>query len=308
MKNVLVISNPYSGKEVMNDNIEEMKKILLSNYYDPIFIKTEHRGHAIDIVQNIDGVDLIISDGGDGTLHEVVQGNLKREKPICIGHLPTGTTNDFGNSLGYEKDKLKALKQVLEGEEKYVDFFSINNIPFVYVVGAGQFLNIPYTTTKEKKNKYGHMAYLADGVKAWAKGTKKYALKYEIDGKEVETEASIVLVANSKRTAGFNFFKEDIVKMDDGLFEFVITDASTRLELFNAASKLVVGGVTKIDRAKVIQTDNLKIKFYEPLLHNWCIDGEEFEEENKAREYEFKQCNKVKMLLPKKNLDKLFIK
>ena len=308
MKNVLVITNPYSGKEVVNDNLDEMKSILYSNGYDPIFVKTKSRGHATEIVNSIDGVDLVISDGGDGTLHEVVVGNLKRKKPLTIAHLPTGTTNDFGHSLGYEKDKLLALRQILTGEEKEVDFFSINDVPFVYVVGAGQFLNIPYSTSKEQKNKFGHMAYLADGVNAWMKGTKKYPIKYEIDGREFETDTSILLVGNSKRVAGFNFFKEDIVKMDDGLFEFVIIDASTRLELLSEASKLLFKGITKINKAKVIQTDNLKIKFYEPLLHDWCIDGERFEEENEDLEYEFKKCNKVKMLLPKKNLNKLFTK
>ena len=44
-----------------------------------------------------------------------------------------------------------------------MDFFTINNTPFVYVTGTGQFLHISYTTTKEDKEKLGHLAYIKDG-------------------------------------------------------------------------------------------------------------------------------------------------
>lgn len=309
MKKVLVITNPYSGKKIKQNNDELMKDILFSSGYDPIFIKTEFRGHAEEIVKSVSGVDLILSDGGDGTLHEVISGNLKRENPLTIAHLPTGTTNDVGKLYGYSNDKITSLIEVLNGQEKDVDFFSINNNPFVYVVGAGLFLNIPYTTSKKDKNRLGHLAYIKDGLKSLANGIKVYPVKYEIDNRKYFEYASIVLVSNSTRIAGFNgFYKDDYVKLDDGLFEVMITGLSKKEDIIKAGMQLLSKDARAVDGAKVFKTDNFKIKFYEPLLHDLCIDGERYEEENPNREYEITSNKKVKMLLPERNLKKLFVK
>ena len=53
--------------------------------YDSEIIYTSSKKDATDIVYNLDYADLVISAGGDGTLNEVVTGNLKRKKKINIG-------------------------------------------------------------------------------------------------------------------------------------------------------------------------------------------------------------------------------
>lgn len=308
MKKVLVISNPYSGKNTKFDCNDTMKEILYSAGYDPIFIKTKYRGHAEEMAKNVDGVDLIISDGGDGTLHEVVTGNLKRQEPLMLAHIPTGTTNDVGKLYGYNNDKISSLIKIINGEEKEVDFFSINNNPFVYVTGAGQFLHIPYSTSKEDKNKLGHLAYIKDGVKSWAEGTKLYPAMYEIDGKKYYEYVSIALFSNSTRIAGFNgFYNNDFVKLDDGLFEVMIANINKKQDLVKAAYKLIRKDIRSADGVKVFKTDNFRIQFFEPLLHDFCIDGERLnEEKNSTREYNIGENKKIKMLLPSTNISKLF--
>ena len=47
--------------------------------------------------------------GGDGTLDEVVTGMMKLDPgtKVPIGYIPAGCTNDFGNSLGIDKEMAK---------------------------------------------------------------------------------------------------------------------------------------------------------------------------------------------------------
>lgn len=305
MKKCLIISNPYSGHSSSEKFKDEIMSIVSKHNYIPIFISTEYPKHAMEIAKTVEGVDLLLSIGGDGTLHEVTCGNISRSNSLTQAHIPTGTTNDVGKMYGLNNDVLSSAEKVMNGREKDVDFFKINEEPFVYVAGMGQFLHIPYITTKESKDKYGHAAYLKGGLDAWKEGTKLYNFDYEIDGKKYNTDGSIIVVTNTTRIAGFNgAYKSDFAKLNDGLFEVGIVQISNKLKLLRGAAQFILKDATKVNGAKVIQTDNIKIHFNDKLLHNPCVDGEEYK--STTDDYEFKKAKKVKMLLPKDNLNKLF--
>lgn len=46
-----------------------------------------------------DQYDLVVCSGGDGTLDEVVEGMMHRQKKLPLGYIPSGTVNDFARSL-----------------------------------------------------------------------------------------------------------------------------------------------------------------------------------------------------------------
>ena len=59
---------------------------------------TEHEGHALQIAREAlqEGYDVIAAAGGDGTVHEVVNGMLQDQRPSAkLGIIPLGTGNDF---------------------------------------------------------------------------------------------------------------------------------------------------------------------------------------------------------------------
>lgn len=305
MKKCLIISNPYSGKSNQRNYKEQITLKLLSYGYTPIFVSTKYKNHAYEIAKTVDGVDLIIAQGGDGTVHEVTSGNIEREASILQAILPTGTTNDVAKMYGIDKNPLKAIDSFMNGEEKEVDFPKINGNPFVYVAGMGQFLHIPYSVNKEAKDKFGYLAYLKGGWDAWREGTIGYNATMEIDGKKYHIKPSILLVSNSTRIAGFNgVYPKDYVKLDDGKFEVAYTEIEDKSILFKRAFKLATTDISNIPEIKFFKTDNFKITFEDELLHNPCVDGEEFI--TSTNDYEFDVSKKVKMLLPKKNINKLF--
>ena len=305
MKKCLIISNPYSGSSNKIDLKEQMIEKLYKYGYETILIKTEYKNHAYEIAKNAYGVDLIISEGGDGTLHEVITGNLNRDEPILQAIIPTGTTNDVGNMFGLSKNKIDAIDEFMNGEVKDVDFPSINGNSFVYIVGMGQFLHIPYTTLKKDKDRLGHMAYLKNGFTSLMDNVKSYNIMYELDGKKLDATASIILVSNSNRLGGFDkIYPDNFVKLDDGLFEVALIDLHNKRDLLKGAFKLLTSDMSKIDGAKLIKTDNFKVIFNDKLYYNPCIDGEEYFCDRD--DYEFKMDNKLKMLIPSKNINKLF--
>ena len=104
MKKCVIIMNPESGKKKKIKTYYEFYDILRKYGYDTEIIFTKAKGDGEKIIQGLDNnIDLVIGAGGDGTLNEIVTGNLKREKTLTIAPLPMGSTNDVGNMYGLNK-------------------------------------------------------------------------------------------------------------------------------------------------------------------------------------------------------------
>lgn len=304
MKSCLVVYNPNSGKKNKNNFFDDMKKMLMNYEYFPTIISTKYKGHAMEIVEQIPHVDLVISIGGDGTFNEVMTGNLHRKNRLLVSHIPLGTANDIGAMYGFGKDTLNNLKLVLEGTVKKVDICLINNRPFVYVAGLGKFVNVSYDTPRELKKKFGYLAYLIEGLKEFGGKTKRYDIEYEVNGKIYSGKYSFMLISNANRIAGIdNFYKS--VKLDDNNFEVLLCDLTTKSDILKSLYYLTTKDITQVPGFYFYKTNSFKIRFSEPPKKSWSIDGEKLD--SSTKEYEIVLENGISLLLPKKNIDKLFI-
>lgn len=303
MKSCLVVYNPNSGKQNKVEFFDEMKKVLQDYGYFSTIVSTKYSGHAAEIVEEVGNVDLLISIGGDGTFNEVMTGNFRRKNRLLLSHIPLGTANDIGAMYGFGKNILDNLKLVLDGVVKDVDICLINNHPFVYVAGMGKFVNISYDTPRDLKKTFGYLAYLIEGLKEFGGKTKRYNVEYEINGKIHSGKCSFLLVSNANRIAGIdNFYKS--VTLDDNTFEVLMCDLTTKADILKSLYHLTTKDITKVPGFYFYKTNSFKIKFLEAPSKCWCIDGEKFE--SKTLEYNITIENGVKLLLPKKNIDKLF--
>lgn len=305
MKTCIVIYNPNSGHTLRKTMIPRYKELIEKYDYNVTFVATQYRGHAKEIVSHIGYVDLVISMGGDGTFNEIMCGNLQRKQRLVLAHIPVGTTNDVGVMFGYGKDIEKNIELCLNGEVKELDIPMVNNRPFVYVAGFGKFLDIPYETPRSLKKKYGHLAYLWAGVKDFFRVTKNYKLTYIIDGVETKGLYSFILISSANRIAGFNNFYKD-VKLDDNLFEILFCTYTRRLDIIKAFGMLRATGPNNVSGLEFHRASNIKIIFENHPKKAWCVDGEKLEIRTKV--YEIKNEKAIKILMPKKNIDKLFIK
>jgi diacylglycerol kinase family enzyme len=81
-------------------------------------VETAHRGHARELGAQAaaDGMDVVISVGGDGTVNEVVNGLLEKgpspELPM-LAVVPGGSTNVFSRALGRSRDPVEATAEIL---------------------------------------------------------------------------------------------------------------------------------------------------------------------------------------------------
>ena len=68
--------------------------------------------------------------------------------------------------------------------------------------------------------------------------------------------------------------------------------------------KINTRDVKDIPDINYYQTDKLEIEFLDPPKTSWCIDGEEYK--TSKTKFVFKVDKSTTMLMPKKNINKLF--
>lgn len=306
MKKCVVIYNPNSGKIPREKILPQFEKVLRNYDYECDMILTKHKSHATEIVESLgEEVDLVISVGGDGTFNESMTGNFKRKKRLLLAHIPVGTTNDIGTMFGYGKNIINNLKLTLEGSVQKIDICIINDRPFIYSAGFGKFMNIPYETPRELKKKIGHLAYLTEGAKSLTSKTKLYDVTYEMDGVKTRGLYSFFIITSANRIAGINNFYKD-VKLDDNKFEVLLCNISKKKDIIKSLYFLTMYDVHKVPGIYSYKTDKLKLKFIDEPKKPWCIDGEMLD--SLDSKYEITIDRDIKMMIPSKNIDKLFIK
>lgn len=105
------------GRLVRKDRLKERFRERLSSDYELRFLETRGPGEAMELARLglSEPADFLIAVGGDGTLHEVVNGLMSfppadRDR-IAIGFFPCGKGNDFARTMGLTRnpDQLGAL-------------------------------------------------------------------------------------------------------------------------------------------------------------------------------------------------------
>ena len=77
--------NPESGKKKKIKSYQTFYDILRKYGYDTEIIFTREQYDAERIMKVLsDDIDLVVSAGGDGTLNEIVSGNMQRKKKLLV--------------------------------------------------------------------------------------------------------------------------------------------------------------------------------------------------------------------------------
>jgi len=303
MKKCAVVYNPESGKPKDKKDIGSLPSILEVNGYECIMCPTKGPKDAVKIINQLpDDTDLVICCGGDGTLNEGVTGNLSRDKKILMAHLPVGTVNDVGNMYGFTKNMIINMQMLLSGTVKNIDVCLLNEKPFIYVACVGSYVDVSYNTPRALKKKYGRLGYIFNALTELKDKVKLFDLTYEVDGKTVSGTYSFVFVTNTCRIGGFNNIYSD-VKLDDNMFEVAICTAKSKAELLLIGSKIITGEIKNMHGLEYYRTNNFKVKF-DKVPPSWVVDGEEFS--HNSKEFTFTINKEINMLLPRKNVVKLF--
>ena len=271
-----IIVNPIagdrSGKKVVakmkavSKRLEERKAEYTLHRIDE---SQRTRDYTADLIKK--GATTIVAMGGDGTLHEVLNGITDFDK-ICLGLIPCGTGNDFAKHLNIPCDLEKAVDVILDGEAKPMDFLQFKSgLRGMNVAGTGIDVDVLRRYQKlKKKSKFGYTSSLVRTLFFY----KPYSFTAEYNGKKRHFNAMMACVANGRYIGG-GLDICPIAIAGDKKLEFLCVENIAKLKIPFAFIKLKKGDVLKLSTAFTESTNQIKITGDKPL--NVQIDGEIYE-------------------------------
>lgn len=271
-KKALLIVNPCSGKNKSRAGTFDIVDKFSKSDYEFSIHSTKCQGDATNIVKDeLEGHDLVVCCGGDGTLNETINGVIDMPKRVPIGYIPAGTTNDLASSLGLPTTIKEAADVIIDGHTNDYDIGLFNNRCFCYVASFGAFARSSYSTPQKLKNKLGHTAYVAAAIPQVFE-IHPTKMRIEYDGGVIEDEFMFGAISNSLSVGGFFKLPKDKVKFNDGQFEVLLVKKVHMTSLFSILSKV---RKQQYDGKQIIMFQTRKLKITAPdEAVAWTLDGE----------------------------------
>ena len=122
MKTVVIL-NPMADHG-RSQRLEELIPVWSEEYGGCDLRVTEGPGHALALAKSAveQGYDLVIAAGGDGTIHEIVNGLVEEDSsPIPMGIIPWGSGNDYAFGLNLPEEPHEAFHHIFDGRQCRVD-------------------------------------------------------------------------------------------------------------------------------------------------------------------------------------------
>jgi YegS/Rv2252/BmrU family lipid kinase len=147
-----VIVNPHAGKRHVGEEVPELERTLRARGLAYRMLRTEGRGDAVRFARQASegGARFLVAVGGDGTVHEVVNGMLDGDgRPIVedpvLGVVAAGSGCDFIRTFGLPGDATRACLH-LTGDNTYP--LDVGRVTYTTVSGERDtryFVNIAET-------------------------------------------------------------------------------------------------------------------------------------------------------------------
>ena len=265
-----IISNPVAGKTKSEKNLQIVQDTFTKNGVAFETHYTHYKGEAKEITRELTskGEKEIIALGGDGTLHEVLNG-LADPTDCNLGLIPSGTGNDFAEHVGLPLNAQEAAEVILKGETKETDYLEVGGFRCMNVSGLGMDVDVLERCQRGKlRGKIKYLMSLVQSMFAF-KG-----IKVEIESENMKEERNVLIAAACNGTqfgGGIKICPE--ADSTDGKLNAVLVDfIDGKLKIIKAFIQLMKGKILEYPAAKHFLCDTLKFTPKQPCPVQ--LDGE----------------------------------
>jgi YegS/Rv2252/BmrU family lipid kinase len=240
---------------------------------------TVYPTHATSLAHQAaeEGYKLVIAAGGDGTVHEVINGLMQvpAESRPRLGIVPLGSGNDFAHTLGIPRDPPEALKRIFTGKPMRIDLgkFDIGRGGQEYfnnTFGMGFDATVTIRTHRLTMVR-GFMMYLVAVLQTIALNHEAPKMKIETDHGSWEEETSMFVVCNGPREGGGFSVAPDAV-VNDGVLNFASVCHVSRLMMLRLIPEVMNGKHGRFKQVRLGQLQKLQLHSERPITIH--ADGE----------------------------------
>ena len=236
--------------------------------------ETEKEGQATLLAHDLceEGGDLVVI-GGDGTLHEVLNGFSNFER-CALGLIPAGTGNDFAAAAKIPEKPEQAVDLIVDGEPQFTEFMQMpRGVRGINAVGTGIDVEI---LRRCRRNRLfsGKTGYLLSLIVSLIK-FKNYKLTARFNGKEERYDALIACVGNGYRIGGgIRMCPAEV--LGDGLLDLVAVDDVKKSRVIPAFIKLMKGRILEEKFTRFERCEHVEVVPERPLTVQ--VDGELYDD------------------------------
>jgi diacylglycerol kinase (ATP) len=192
------------------------------------------------------GAEIVLAIGGDGTANETAWGLLGTS--TALGLVPMGSGNGLARTLGVPLKPDAALAVLAEAVARAMDVGMVNGRPFLNVAGAGfdAQVGLDFHEHGRRGGRRGVFTYVWLAVRRIMK-YRAESWVLEAGGQKVEGRAYIVAFVNGRQYGGGAVLVPG-ARLDDGLFDIVVIEDASALEMAWNAQRLFFGTLAQYRR------------------------------------------------------------
>jgi YegS/Rv2252/BmrU family lipid kinase len=267
--------NPAAGRGAAVRAWAAVRAVLAAAGAELEMAETGGPGHAAELAETAAraGWPAVLALGGDGTVHEAVNGLLRASggevTTAALGIVPVGSGNDFALLAGIPRDPAEAARRIAAGGERRVDVGRIDGRWFTNGVGVGLDARVAVEANRSRRGR-------GMGMYLWAlarvlRSFRPPVMRVEIDGEVMERPMTLVTVGNGGRHGGGFWICPD-ARIDDGVLDVCVCDGLSRPRILALLPRVMRGTHVGASCVRMRRAHRVRITSDAPLpVH---ADGE----------------------------------
>jgi YegS/Rv2252/BmrU family lipid kinase len=275
-----LILNPASGKS------KQKRKAILESLKQLRIPFQEHTtsgpGEALRLVQEVigQGHTKILACGGDGTVHEVINGILgqtqRSASDVSLAYIPCGSANDWARTLGISEEPMQAVKAIKTGNYFRHDIGKVfaagaaEPFYFANVLGIGFDAQVAHKANQHRKP--GQRIHYRWQILRNLYGFQTPSIAITIDGQDVYSGPAFSVAVGIGKYNGNGMTPCPDAVPDDGYFDVTVFTNPSKWDVLSKSGRLYSGDFFDLDFVRFFRGQSIYIESNQPVLVE--ADGE----------------------------------
>jgi len=273
---VQLIYNPAAGRWDIDAELNRVMAFLRSQGWSVSLRTTLGAGDGITYAREavVNGYDMVVVVGGDGTIGEVATGLAGSD--CILGVLPAGTGNVWAHMLGlplwtpvFRSGLMDAARVLVEGQVYPIDLGKAGDRCFALWAGIGLDAQVAREVQphREMRRSLGNTLTYLIALISQSLGLRGTRMTVVIDGKAVRERVILILVSNAQ-LYGPSVPIAPQAQLDDGMLDVYIFKGSNTLDVARHIVMILSGKHVKDPQVESYRARQVEIRGEEPLpLH-----------------------------------------
>lgn len=268
-----VIVNPHAGRRRVGEEVPELERTLRARGLPYRLQRTEGPGDATRFATEAleAGGRFIVAVGGDGTVHEVVNGLLRAEGHADFGVLPLGSGDDFAKML----PPRDPVERIARGAPRPFDAGRIASGSDIRFFANGMDVGFgahgAYNVRRVPRLLTGFGAYLG-ALALTLIDYPRLDVRIGLDGGEPVAQSTTIAAVMNGCSFGGSFGVCPQARADDGWLDLMVSKGCSRLDILSLVPKILRGTHAGDPRLRFARAKHVLIESDAPLLVE--ADGE----------------------------------